>query len=142
MACCLMYGGNFLLKMKRRASQRRVFVWMHKYRQLNGVLEPLFSKHRQSFGLRLPETPASGLSVIANNMATFREFPVDMPKYLPPDAQLWTQIVQDHALDAGRPQTQLERLATWQPPSWGAYFANMMPWLYALRQQSIGARHD
>jgi glycosyltransferase involved in cell wall biosynthesis len=110
--------------------------------QLKGARALLFPTHTEGFGLPLAEALAAGLPVIANDLAVFREFAGDAPEYLPPDdAQLWAQAVQEYAHDTNRRHAQLARLATWQPPSWEAHFATVMPWLEALWQQHIGAGH-
>jgi glycosyltransferase involved in cell wall biosynthesis len=112
-------------------------------KQLQGARALLFPTHTEGFGLPLAEALAAGLPVLASDLAVFREFAADVPEYLPPDdAQLWAQAVLDYAQDANRRQAQLARLATWQPPSWEAHFATVMPWLEVLWQQHVGARHD
>nr|WP_249661135.1 glycosyltransferase [Variovorax sp. PCZ-1] len=106
---------------------------------MQGARALLFPTHTEGFGLPLAEAMATGLPVLASDLAVFREFAEDVPEYLPlNDMQAWMQAVIDYAHDSQRRLSQLERIRTWRPPSWEAHFAAVMPWLEEQWQQHIG----
>lgn len=95
------------------------------------VLMPSFA---EGFGLPVAEALAAGTPVIASDLPALRETGGGVPDYLDPlDGPGWRAAVRDYAAPASpRRAAQLERLASWTPPSWDDHFAGVLPFLDAL----------
>ena len=102
---------------------------------LRGASALLFPSLVEGFGLPLVEALNAGTPVIASDLAVFREVGGDVPDYLDPlDAKAWQQAVMDYALpDSSRRSAQLDRLATYQQPTWSDHFTKVDSWLAELR---------
>nr|WP_257215072.1 glycosyltransferase family 1 protein [Sphingomonas sp. R-74633] len=92
------------------------------------VLMPSFA---EGFGLPVAEALAAGVPVIASDLPALRETGGSVPDYLDPlDGPGWTQAIRDYAAPGSVPRAaQFERLKSWQPPSWDAHFAAVLPFL-------------
>lgn len=91
---------------------------------LQGARALLFPSHVEGFGLPLAEALASGIPVIASDIAVFREIAASIPDYYDPlDGLGWERAILEYAED-GSParKAQLRRLSEFQPTYWPAHF--------------------
>jgi glycosyltransferase involved in cell wall biosynthesis len=77
----------------------------------------------EGFGLPVAEALASGLPVLASDIAAHREIGGAVPEYLDPlDGAAWQEAVSAYvAPDSPRRAAQLRRLAGWEAPGWPAH---------------------
>jgi glycosyltransferase involved in cell wall biosynthesis len=89
-------------------------------RHARALLLPSFA---EGYGIPVAEALSLGVPVIASDLAVFREFAGDVPEYLDPRAaERWMEAIVDYADDASpRRAAQLERLARFRAPTWGAH---------------------
>ncbi|EKU73420.1 MULTISPECIES: glycosyltransferase family 4 protein [Sphingomonadales] len=87
---------------------------------LAGARALLMPSFAEGFGLPIAEALATGVPVIASDLASHREAGGDVPDYLDPlDGAAWRQAVLAYAdLASTRRLTQMARIATWSPTSW------------------------
>lgn len=100
-------------------------------RLLIGARALLFPALAEGFGLPLAEALARGVPAIVSDLPALREVGGAVPEYLDPrDAGAWRQAVLDFAdLVHPRRTAQLQRLKTWDAPTWDAHFAAVAPLL-------------
>jgi glycosyltransferase involved in cell wall biosynthesis len=92
---------------------------------LAGARALLFPSFAEGFGLPVGEALASGVPVIASDIAVLREVGGEVPDYLDPlDGLGWLQAVEEYT-DAAHPRrlAQLDRLGNWRAPDWETHFA-------------------
>ncbi len=79
----------------------------------------------EGFGMPLAEALALGAPAICSDIPAFREVGGSVPEYLDPlDGVAWRDMVIDYAMPGSlRRKSQLERLASWQAPTWQQHFA-------------------
>jgi glycosyltransferase involved in cell wall biosynthesis len=96
-----------------------------------GARALLFPTFVEGYGLPLVEALAHGTPVIASDLAVFRELAGEIPDYLSPiDGLGWRALIEDYARpDSLSRADQLERMAGWRPPTWGAHFEAVDRWL-------------
>lgn len=85
----------------------------------------LFPSYAEGYGMPLSEALSQNLPVIASDLQVFREVAGNVPDYLPPDDEaMWLNAIIDYLGKNGSPrrQKQLERLASYDAPSWEAHF--------------------
>ena len=68
---------------------------------------------------------AAGVPVIASDLPALREIGADVPDFLSPQgSDVWQTAIDDYASpNAPRRAAQIDRIATWQRPTWAAHFA-------------------
>jgi glycosyltransferase involved in cell wall biosynthesis len=90
----------------------------------------LFPSFVEGQGLPLSEALASGTSVIASDLAVFRETAADVPDYVQPtDTDGWLEHVLAYADDtSGSRAAQIARLRDYTPPSWEDHFKLVRGW--------------
>lgn len=91
---------------------------------LQGARALLFPSHVEGFGLPLAEALASGIPVIASDIAVFREIAASVPDYYDPlDGLGWETAILDYAEDGSPARgAQMRRLSEFQPTYWPAHF--------------------
>lgn len=91
---------------------------------LQGARALLFPSHVEGFGLPLAEALASGIPVIASDIAVFREIAASVPDYYDPlDGPGWEKAILDYADDSSPARSaQMQRLADFRPTYWPAHF--------------------
>lgn len=101
-----------------RCSDAELATWLAHAQAL------LFPSFAEGFGMPLVEALCMGVPVLASDLAAFREVAGDVPEYLSPlDGLGWMQAVEHYAQpDAERRRAQLERMQSWQAPTWEAHF--------------------
>ncbi|MEM7058274.1 MAG: glycosyltransferase family 1 protein [Pseudomonadota bacterium] len=84
----------------------------------------LFPSLAEGFGLPLGEALAAGTPVLASDLPALREIGYDVPEYLSPnDPEAWRSAVLDYAQNFSvRRDAQIERMKTWQRPTWDDHF--------------------
>ena len=91
----------------------------------------LFPSFVEGYGMPLAEAYTLGVPVIASNLAVYKEFAKNIPDYIDPlDTFKWCKYI----LDYTKPNSilrnqQLERLKSFQPPSWTDHFAKLETYL-------------
>jgi glycosyltransferase involved in cell wall biosynthesis len=95
----------------------------------------LFPSFAEGYGMPLIEALALGTPAIASALPAFREAAGDVPEYLDPlDGPAWARAVRDYAAPASaRRDAQLQRLATFRPPTWEGHFRRVEALLESLR---------
>lgn len=91
----------------------------------------LFPSFTEGYGLPLIEALAASVPVIASDLPAFRELCRNIPTYLDADDEAgWEKAILDYA----RPESisrkqQIQRMKTFEPPSWADHFAKVEAWL-------------
>lgn len=89
----------------------------------------LFPSFVEGFGLPLVEALGSGIPVIASDIPVFREIAGDIPDYTDAlDGPGWERLIEAYC-DADSPAraAQLQRIASFDPPSWDDHFKTVLP---------------
>ncbi len=84
----------------------------------------LFPSHAEGYGLPLGEALAAGTPVIAADLPALREVGGNAPEWLAPgDPAAWRQTILAYAADPSPARiAQLERMRSWQMPTWDRHF--------------------
>lgn len=90
---------------------------------LAGARALLMPSFAEGFGLPIAEALATGVPVVASDLASHREAGGNVPDYLDPlDGVAWRQAVLAYAdLGSKRRRAQMARMATWSPTSWTSH---------------------
>ncbi|RNJ62779.1 MAG: glycosyltransferase family 1 protein [Porphyrobacter sp. IPPAS B-1204] len=101
---------------------------------LSGARALLFPSFAEGYGMPLVEALASGVPVIASDLAVFREIGQGVPDLLPADdLQSWGAAVDDYArTPSQRRSAQLLRLEAFRAPAWQDHFARIDGFLAGL----------
>jgi glycosyltransferase involved in cell wall biosynthesis len=94
----------------------------------------LFPSLAEGYGLPLVEALRTGTPVIASDLPVFREIAGNIPDYLDPlDGPAWERAILNYARDPSPMRNrQLERLASYKPPTWRDHFAAVDSWLRTI----------
>jgi glycosyltransferase involved in cell wall biosynthesis len=98
-------------------------------RLVAGASAALYASVAEGFGLPVAEALALGVPVLCSDIAELREVGRDVPEYFDPrDAAAWARAIVEYARpgSAAR-QAQLQRLGSWQAPSWTNHFRIVQP---------------
>ncbi|BAV65843.1 glycosyltransferase family 4 protein [Sphingobium cloacae] len=90
-------------------------------RHARAMLMPSFV---EGFGMPVVEALTAGVPVICSDIVAHREVGGDAPDYLDPlDGMGWMRAIRAYGRE-GSPEraVQMERIATWSPPTWRDYF--------------------
>lgn len=101
----------------QRLPDRDLWPLIHHARAL---LMPSFA---EGFGLPVIEALSCGVPVLASDLPAHREAGGSVPDYLDPlDGVGWRRAILDYsaAASVGR-QAQIDRMASWRPPSWESH---------------------
>jgi glycosyltransferase involved in cell wall biosynthesis len=91
---------------------------------LSGARALLLPSLAEGFGLPVAEALSAGVPVLCSDLPALRESGGGVPEYLEPtDIAAWHQAVVDYTADTPRRAAQMQRLVSWQPPTWAAHFA-------------------
>jgi glycosyltransferase involved in cell wall biosynthesis len=103
-------------------------IWMRGARAL------LFPSHVEGFGMPAVEALLASTPVIANDLAVFRESVGEVPEYLPAeDIKSWVDtIVLYAAKNSAQRHAQLQRMQSWEAPTWELHFSRVDAFLDAL----------
>jgi hypothetical protein len=95
----------------------------------------LATSTREGFGWPVVEAMACGTPVVASDLPVFREFAGRVPDYLQPlDGPRWLATLSDYALpNSPLRNAQLQRIASFTPPSWHAHFLALEGLLSQIR---------
>lgn len=113
------------IKELNNCSDAELVNWLGSARAL------LFPSFVEGYGMPLAEAYTLGVPVIASNLAVYKEFAKNIPDYIDPlDTFKWCEYI----LDYTKPNSvlrnqQLERLKSFQPPSWTDHFAKLETYL-------------
>ena len=93
-------------------------------RLMAGACALVFPSHVEGFGIPAVETLIAGTPVIASDLAVFRESVGHVPEYLPTDdAALWAANIMQYAAPGSvQRAAQLQRMQSWQAPTWADHF--------------------
>jgi glycosyltransferase involved in cell wall biosynthesis len=107
-----------------------------------GARALLLPSFAEGFGLPLAEALASGVPVICSDIPVFRELGGEAPDYLDPLAvQSWTDaIIEYSSPHSHRRAAQIQRLASWQAPTWTDHFSAVEELLGDLEPASAPSR--
>ncbi len=119
----------------RQCSDASLRTWLHHARAL------LFPSFAEGYGMPVVEALAAGLPVLASDLPVLRQITGGVPEFLDPiDALGWIRAIDDYSLsDSPRRAAQLERLARYQPPSWGQHFARVDAFVESLNTRPFNA---
>ena len=94
----------------------------------------LFPSFVEGYGLPLIEALAAGVPVVASDLAVFREFAADIPDYADPlDPQRWLHLIKEYSSATSVLRAaQMERMRTFQVPTWEQHFALLQSLLSRL----------
>lgn len=95
----------------------------------------LFPAFVEGYGLPLIEALSFGCPVIASGLSVYREIAADVPEYLHPlDGTAWRQcVIEYNCENSARRQAQCDRMAQFQPTTWGQHFAQVDAYLAQRR---------
>lgn len=112
-------------------SDNELACWLRHSRAL------LFPTFAEGYGMPLAEALAMGVPVIASDLAVFREIAGEVPEYVDPlDGQRWKELVVEYAQpQSPMRQSQCERMAGCQMPTWGAHFQQVEALMERLRDK-------
>lgn len=98
-------------------------------RFVSGARAAVYPSVAEGFGLPVAEALALGVPVICSDVSELREVGRDVPEYLDPrDAAAWARAIIDYAApNSVSRHAQLDRLKTWQAPTWDAHFRLVEP---------------
>jgi glycosyltransferase involved in cell wall biosynthesis len=104
----------------------------------------LFPSHAEGYGLPALEALGSGVPVIASDLPAFRELCRDVPDYLASgDSAGWEAAILDYARsDSAARAAQLERMRSFEAPTWEAHFQRVERWLSDLEINNPAARRS
>ncbi len=110
-------------------SDSELASWLHHSRAL------IFPSFAEGYGMPLAEALAMGVPVIASDLPVFREIAGEVPEYVDPlDGQRWKELVVEYAQpQSPMRQSQCERMAGCQMPTWGAHFQQVEALMERLR---------
>ncbi|RVT39820.1 glycosyltransferase family 4 protein [Sphingobium algorifonticola] len=105
----------------------------HYFRHARALLFPSFT---EGYGMPLIEALASGLPVIASDIAVFRELAGDIPEYFSPiDGIGWRNAIEAYLpQDSVSRAAQLLRMRDFSPPTWEQHFAKVNDWLPSIEK--------
>lgn len=91
---------------------------------LAGARALLLPSFAEGYGMPLAESLALGVPVLCSDISTFREVGGTTPEFIDPlDGPGWRAAIIDYMTDTSpRRQAQLQRLASWQSPTWEMHF--------------------
>jgi glycosyltransferase involved in cell wall biosynthesis len=94
----------------------------------------LFPSLVEGYGLPLVEALSAGTPVIASDLPVFREIGQGVPEFIDPlDGPSWERMILAYAMpDSTARATQLERLRSYQTPTWAGHFKAVDSWLETL----------
>jgi glycosyltransferase involved in cell wall biosynthesis len=127
-------GIRGIVEERRRVSDREAADLL---RGARAILLPSFA---EGFGMPLAEALALGVPALCSDIPAFREVGGGVPDYLDPlDGKGWRAAILDYAA-SGSPgrAAQLERLASWQRPTWSRHFAVLQAALDSLAWPAAG----
>lgn len=98
----------------------------------------LFPSFAEGYGMPLAEALALGVPVIASHLPAFLEISDNIPEFLDPlDGAAWQQQIKNYArIDSPQRQAQLQRLAHFEPSTWGEHFLQV-EWLFRRISGSV-----
>ena len=83
----------------------------------------LFPSFAEGYGMPLVESLMLGTPAIASALPVFREVAGDVPEYLDPlDGPGWARAVRDYVHDSARREAQVQRMESFETPSWERHF--------------------
>ena len=94
----------------------------------------VFPSFTEGYGMPVVEALVLGVPVIANDLAVFREFAGEIPEYVNVDRpDLWAEVVTNYTEPDSRMRTaQLERLKSFEAPTWSGHFLKVDSFLDEL----------
>ena len=94
----------------------------------------LFPSLAEGYGLPLVEAFGMSVPAIASDLPVFKEIGGDIPTYLgSTDEAGWEAAILDYSRpDSPERQAQLQRLGSFNPPSWQDHFETVEKWLHSL----------
>lgn len=110
-------------------SDSELACWLHHSRAL------LFPTFAEGYGMPLAEALAMGVPVIASDLPVFREIAGEVPEYVDPlDGQRWKELVVEYAQpQSPMRQSQCQRMAGCEMPTWGSHFQQVEALMERLR---------
>ncbi len=105
---------------------------------LKGARALLFPSFVEGYGLPVVEALTLGVPVIASNLPVFKEIAHDVPEYADPlDGARWLELVADYTNPLSlRRAAQMERLASFAPPTWERHFDLVDGFMEELRTRA------
>lgn len=84
----------------------------------------LFPSFEEGYGMPVVEALSLGVPVIASDLPVFRELAGVIPEYLDPlDGPAWKRAILAYsALGGLERKAQIQRMGSWQAPTWGEHF--------------------
>ena len=91
----------------------------------------------------LIEALAAGVPVVASDLKVFREFAAEIPDYADPlDPQRWLKLIKDYSEPMSVQRTaQIERIRTFQLPTWERHFELLESLLARLEEGASSPIH-
>lgn len=85
----------------------------------------LFPSFTEGYGLPIAEALTVGVPVICSDIPAFREVGGDIPDFIDPlDGPRWMEAILDYSSEqSAARRAQIERMATYHPPTWERHFA-------------------
>jgi glycosyltransferase involved in cell wall biosynthesis len=99
----------------------------------------LFPSFTEGYGMPVAEALALGTPVIASDLAVFREFAGNIPDYLDvTDEALWVKAIVAYTGPYSLPRlAQLERMKSFETPTWKRHFARVDALLEQLADSKV-----